>query len=83
MLIELKNGKRKDFKPAIAKVLIARGVGKEVDSGLQYQTRMMTAESTVLARQNTVDAIVNTAPYGYKADGTPRKRPGRPAVASE
>lgn len=32
-----------------------------------YQTRMMTAEVR--------------APYGLKADGTPRARPGRPARA--
>ena len=29
-----------------------------------YQTRMLSAD----------------APYGYKSDGTPRKRPGRPVV---
>lgn len=89
MLIELKNGKRKEFKPAIAKVLIARGVGKEVDSSLQYQTRMMTAEQPSPERARAmvgdprVGVSVETAPYGYKADGTPRKRPGRPATVSE
>lgn len=31
MLIELKNGKRKEFKPAIAKVLIAKKLGKSVE----------------------------------------------------
>lgn len=24
--------------------------------------------------------MMESAPYGYKSDGTPRKRPGRPAV---
>lgn len=65
--LELKNGKRRKFNPQVAKVLIARGVAFEIDSeapGLGYQTRMMQADP---------------APYGYKADGTPRKRPGRPA----
>jgi hypothetical protein len=27
-----------------------------------------------------VESPVEAAPYGYKADGTPRKRPGRPAA---
>lgn len=46
-----------------------------------YQTRMMTAEqvSTTASRrarvEQTRDAEADPAPYGYKADGTPRKRP--------
>jgi hypothetical protein len=67
--LELKNGKRRKFHPEVAKVLIARGMGKEV-MRMGYNTRIMTAEITQAA-----------APYGYKADGTPRKRPGRPAAA--
>lgn len=42
-----------------------------------YSTRMMTAESPASA------AVVDPAPYGYKADGTPRKRPGRPVAGHE
>lgn len=91
MLIELKNGKRKEFNPVVAKVLIARGVGKEVKAGLQYQTRMMTAEIPSPAPQHvsgqtvklTEDQALSDAPYGYKADGTPRKRPGRPVSDHE
>lgn len=73
MLIELKNGKRKEFKPALAKILIAKGIGKEAQVDLQYQTRMMTAQPVQYTRSEPVEA----APYGYKQDGTPRQRPGR------
>jgi hypothetical protein len=34
-----------------------------------YATRMLTAEPVVIV-----------APYGFKADGSPRARPGRPAA---
>jgi hypothetical protein len=27
------------------------------------------------------ESVEEVAPYGYKADGTPRKRPGRPAAS--
>lgn len=78
MLIELKNGRRVKYPKQVGKVLVARGLGVEVtgeDSAPAqptYQTRMMQAAP--------VTAAADPAPYGYKADGTPRKRPGRPAV---
>ena len=34
------------------------------------------------AAEEAVPAEAEPAPYGYKADGTPRKRPGRPAAES-
>ncbi len=42
-----------------------------------YSTRMMQAEVPAVVVAQAAEA----APYGYKADGTPRKRPGRPAAA--
>jgi hypothetical protein len=39
--LELKNGKNRKFHPEVAKVLVARGLGKE----LGYQTRELRAEA--------------------------------------
>ena len=39
--LELKNGKRRKFHANVAKVLVARGMGKEV---MGYQTRELRAE---------------------------------------
>ncbi len=61
-----------------AKLLIKIGKLAAVETAaLGYQTRMMSATSSVTAAQD------EPAPYGYKADGTPRKRPGRPAAKAE
>lgn len=35
-------------------------------------------KTTVTDEEETQDEVTEEAPYGYKADGTPRKRPGRP-----
>lgn len=35
-------------------------------------------QSTIDEPQEKKDEVTEEAPYGYKADGTPRKRPGRP-----
>lgn len=69
--LELKNGKRRKFHPQVANVLIRRGMGVEVQAGA-YLTRDMRAAEPVRQVEKEGDA-----PYGYKADGTPRKRPGR------
>ena len=77
--LELKNGKRRKFHPNVANVLIRRGMGVEVQS---YLTRDMRAAEPV-RRADPVEVAApakdeaEEAPYGYKADGTPRKRPGR------
>lgn len=82
MLIEYtKNGRRRKVNAKVAKLLIGRGLAREaVDapetapvaaSPAPYTTRMLQADTT------------EAAPYGYKADGTPRKRPGRPAVKAD
>lgn len=77
MQIKLKNGRVQRYPDAIGKILVARGIGEEVKAGEvagTYQTRMLTAAVPA------IPATPPEAPYGYKADGTPRKRPGRPAV---
>lgn len=38
-----------------------------------------THEIEVLKEQLAANKKTNDAPYGYKVDGTPKKRPGRPA----
>lgn len=49
--IELKNGKVRSYPEPIAKVLVARGLGKET---LGYQTREMRAEAP---KHSEVDAL--------------------------
>ncbi len=53
-----------------------------------YQTRMLQAAPVSVGGLPDADALATAAdgklttteaPYGYKADGTPRARPGRPA----
>lgn len=61
-----------EIHPAAAKVFITKGRLAAAELAPTYQTRMMTAEPV---------AAPVAAPYGYKADGTPRQRPGRPAKA--
>ena len=64
-----------------AKILIRIGrLAAAPDQG--YQTRMMQAAPiTANPVQYNRTEPVEAAPYGYKADGTPRLRPGRPAKA--
>lgn len=71
-----KPGEVFDFPDKAARLFIKVGKLREADSSLGYQTRMMQAEPL---RATTLEAAVEPeeAPYGYKADGTPRKRPGR------
>lgn len=80
MQIKLKNGRVQRYPDAIGEVLVARGIGEEVkaeEAAGTYQTRMLTAAAQTAATYVTPPG----APYGYKDDGTPRKRPGRaPAV---
>lgn len=61
-----------------AKVLVRLGK-LAVSSAPVYQTRMMQAEAAPVV----VAVLEEDAPYGFKADGTPRKRPGRPAASEE
>lgn len=53
------NGMKREVRDSVGQALIDRRLARPV-----YQTRMMQAEP--------VEA--DPAPYGYKADGTPRKR---------
>jgi hypothetical protein len=77
-----------DLPDRIAKVLVKVGKLQEVNANAPvYQTRMMTAEPERRFTVTTEEYIpgkvqfAEEAPYGYKADGTPRLRPGRPAKA--
>lgn len=72
-----------DLPDKAAKVFIKVGKLKKVEaSAPTYQTRMMQAEpaASVVASStpDTTALAEDSAPYGYKIDGTPRKRPGRP-----
>lgn len=73
-----KNGRQRTINARVGKILIGRGlaraVGDDEKTPQPYETRMLTAstQTVVQARAPALDA-----PYGYKADGTPRKRPGR------
>jgi hypothetical protein len=81
-----------DLPDKAAKVFVKIGKLKRVKNP-GYLTRMMTAEPVVANEvadvadnavvddpvTETDDETTEEAPYGYKADGTPRKRPGRPA----
>ena len=78
MLIEYtRNGRRRTVNAKVGKLLISRKLAREVDEEAKaeapatnpgYSTRMLTAEPPASAPDPA-------APYGYKADGTPRKRP--------
>jgi hypothetical protein len=73
-------GQEFEFPDKAARIFIGLGKLREVQG---YQTRMMSADAASAINTHLVsDAAVsaNPAPYGYKSDGTPRKRPGRPAV---
>jgi hypothetical protein len=76
-----KNGRQRTINARVGKILIGRGLARAVGDGEKtpptYETRMLTAVT-----QTVVQAPAPTleAPYGYKADGTPRKRPGRQAA---
>lgn len=66
-----RNGRQRTVNGKVGKLLIGRGLAREVgEAAPSYQTRMLTAATPA----------ADPAPYGYKADGTPRKRPGRPAA---
>jgi hypothetical protein len=67
----LRDGSRRLMHRQLAKVLVKKGLVRIVEQSAQvaapaaYETRML-------------QAAPSEAPYGYKADGTPRLRPGHP-----
>jgi hypothetical protein len=80
MLVDIeytKNSRRRKVNAKVAKILIGRGLARAVEEAVStpqpepYTTRMLQAE------------IADPAPYGYKADGTPRKRPAPRAKADK
>jgi hypothetical protein len=81
---------------AVAKVFIKKGRLAEANAPVKsqgYVTRDMRPAAPVayVAPQTVAEepqdaheaeeSVEEAAPYGYKADGTPRKRPGRPAAS--
>lgn len=59
-----------ELKDKAAKIFIKVGKLREVVPAMGYQTRMMAAAPAAV-----VEPDAEKAPYGYKADGTPRLRP--------
>lgn len=72
-----KPGEEFELPDRAAKVFIRAGKLRQVEQ--TYQTRMLAAASPMRAEQPATQP--DPAPYGYKTDGTPRKRPGRPAAS--
>lgn len=62
----LKDGSKRLMHRQLAKVLVKKGL-----------VRIVEAEAPAPAAYET--RMLQAAPYGYKADGTPRLRPGRPS----
>ena len=87
MLIEyVKNGRRQNVRPAVAKLLVRRKLAVIVEdqAGDAVEEKAPQAQAprtydTRMLQSNTTEA----APYGYKADGTPRKRPAPAPRASK
>lgn len=78
-----KNGRQRTINARVGKILIGRGlaraVGEDEKAPASYETRMLTAAVPAPAPVSAPTSVP-AAPYGYKADGTPRKRPGRPSA---
>ena len=76
----IKKGKLAEVPEAVAPVVPAPVADldpvAEAKDVRQYETRMLTAAQAY-------ETKAEEAPYGYKADGTPRKRPGRPVAPVE
>ena len=76
-----------ELKDKPAKMLIKVGILRAAEdvpvveaAAPGYKTRMMLAEMPPLpVHTDGIRKPEDLAPYGYKADGTPRQRPGRPA----
>ena len=66
-------GEEFELPDRAAKIFIKVRKLAAVTASQGYQTRMLSAEPVQYTRSEPVEA----APYGYKADGTPRLRPGR------
>ena len=64
----LEDGSKRLMHRQLAKVLVKKGL-----------VRIVEAEAPAQAAYET--RMLQAAPYGHKADGTPRLRPSRPAKA--
>lgn len=74
------NGSIRSMPQALADALKKKGLVRDVPEASEapvYQTRMMQAAepAPARARASAKPGAKEDAPYGYKADGTPRKRP--------
>lgn len=88
-----KPGEVFDFPDKAARIFIKARRLAEAPAGQAYITRDMRPAPTPVAVVEAVEPetvevsaeeaeeAAEEAPYGYKADGTPRKRPGRPAAS--
>jgi len=83
-------GESFDLPDKTAKIFVKLGKLAKVEDqpAMMYATRMLQAAAgdavgyrytPASANAIAVDEGPTNAPYGYKADGTPRQRPGRPA----
>lgn len=85
MLIEyVKNGRRRKVRPAIAKLLERRGLAVIVEESAVTEQKPKVAPSAQKYDTRMLQAYTSeAAPYGYKADGTPRKRPAPQRASKE
>lgn len=80
-----KNGRRISTNHHVAKVLIKKGLAREVlapGSASPVAAPVATPAAPV-TETRMLQAVDAAAPYGYKTDGTPRKRPGRAAATAD
>ena len=63
-----------------AKVLVKKGLVRIVEAETP-DLRHVTPPYRNPGANGYETRVLQAAPYGYKADGTPRLRPGRPAKA--
>jgi len=79
----VKDGSRRMMHRQLAKVLAKKGLVRYAEdkesAAPMYETRMLQARPSYDVKYSSNPETA--APYGYKADGTPRLRPGRPAKA--
>ena len=78
MLIEYtRNGRRRTVNAKVGKLLIGRGLAREVEESAVHAAAPPVASPAAPASQTRMLQAdpADAAPYGFKADGTPRKRP--------
>ena len=76
----LKDGSKRLMHRQLAKVLVKKGLVRIVEAETP-DLRHVTPPYRNPGANGYETSVLQAAPYGYKADGTPRLRPGRPAKA--